>query len=54
MSREAKSRSGPPARHPQIEYALSNRFGLGGVNASVILRRSDENPVREKKSCQTQ
>ncbi|WP_117192416.1 beta-ketoacyl-ACP synthase II [Rhizobium terrae] len=30
---------GPQARRSQVEYALSNGFGFGGVNASVILRR---------------
>jgi len=34
---------GPQARAQQVEYALSNGFGFGGVNASVILRRFDEN-----------
>ncbi len=34
---------GPQARKTQVEYALSNGFGFGGVNASVILRRWDEN-----------
>lgn len=33
---------GPQARQSRIEYALSNGFGFGGVNASVILRRWDE------------
>jgi 3-oxoacyl-[acyl-carrier-protein] synthase II len=27
------------ARHGQIEHALSNGFGFGGVNASVLFRR---------------
>lgn len=30
---------GPSARKMPIEYALSNGFGFGGVNASVIFRR---------------
>ncbi|TBU72470.1 beta-ketoacyl-[acyl-carrier-protein] synthase II [Pseudomonas daroniae] len=30
---------GPSARQMPIEYALSNGFGFGGVNASVIFRR---------------
>jgi 3-oxoacyl-[acyl-carrier-protein] synthase II len=30
---------GPRARHKPITYALSNGFGFGGVNASVIFRR---------------
>jgi len=34
---------GPQARTRQVEYALSNGFGFGGVNASVILRRWSEN-----------
>jgi len=36
---------GPQARHAKVEYALSNGFGFGGVNASVILRRFDENAI---------
>ncbi|HML28068.1 MAG TPA: beta-ketoacyl-ACP synthase II, partial [Hyphomicrobium sp.] len=30
---------GPEARKSEVEYVLSNGFGFGGVNASVILRR---------------
>jgi 3-oxoacyl-[acyl-carrier-protein] synthase II len=30
---------GPTARPWEFEYALSNGFGFGGVNASVVLRR---------------
>jgi 3-oxoacyl-[acyl-carrier-protein] synthase II len=30
---------GPEARPAEVEYALSNGFGFGGVNASVVLRR---------------
>ena len=30
------------ARHADVEYALSNGFGFGGVNASVIFRRWTE------------
>lgn len=30
---------GPVARAASVEYALSNGFGFGGVNASVLLRR---------------
>ncbi|MCB8819048.1 beta-ketoacyl-ACP synthase II [Microvirga rosea] len=32
---------GPQARHMPIEYALSNGFGFGGVNASVVMKRWD-------------
>lgn len=32
---------GLKARAMLIEYALSNRFGFGGVNASVLFRRWD-------------
>ncbi|MDQ0472690.1 beta-ketoacyl-ACP synthase II [Labrys wisconsinensis] len=30
---------GPQARRAPVEYAISNGFGFGGVNAAVILRR---------------
>ena len=30
---------GPEARRSEVEYVLSNGFGFGGVNASVIFRR---------------
>lgn len=30
---------GPQARKKQVDYALSNGFGFGGVNASVVLGR---------------
>ena len=30
---------GATARHVPVEYALSNGFGFGGVNASIVLRR---------------
>lgn len=30
---------GPTARHAPVEFALSNGFGFGGVNASIILKR---------------
>jgi 3-oxoacyl-[acyl-carrier-protein] synthase II len=30
---------GPETREREIEYALSNGFGFGGVNASVVLKR---------------
>ena len=30
---------GPEARKSNVEYVLSNGFGFGGVNASVIFRR---------------
>ncbi|KST57675.1 3-oxoacyl-ACP synthase [Methylobacterium sp. GXS13] len=30
---------GPTARHASIEHALSNGFGFGGVNASIVLKR---------------
>lgn len=30
---------GPEARKSQVEYVLSNGFGFGGVNASVIFKR---------------
>lgn len=30
---------GPTARSISVEYALSNGFGFGGVNASLVLRR---------------
>ncbi len=33
---------GPQARTKSIDYVLSNGFGFGGVNASVIFRRWDE------------
>lgn len=29
----------PSARHMPIQYALSNGFGFGGVNASLLFRR---------------
>ncbi|GLS45384.1 beta-ketoacyl-ACP synthase II [Methylobacterium brachythecii] len=30
---------GPEARRAHVDYALSNGFGFGGVNASIILKR---------------
>ncbi len=30
---------GPAARRRDVEYALSNGFGFGGVNASIVLKR---------------
>ena len=30
---------GPSARRASVDYALSNGFGFGGVNASIVLRR---------------
>jgi 3-oxoacyl-[acyl-carrier-protein] synthase II len=30
---------GPKARHHPVEFALSNGFGFGGVNASLIFKR---------------
>jgi 3-oxoacyl-[acyl-carrier-protein] synthase II len=30
---------GPTARRAPVDYALSNGFGFGGVNASIVLRR---------------
>lgn len=30
---------GPAARPWEFDYALSNGFGFGGVNASIVLRR---------------
>lgn len=30
---------GPEARVQEVEYVLSNGFGFGGVNASLIFRR---------------
>lgn len=30
---------GPPGRRLQVEYAMSNAFGFGGVNATLIFRR---------------
>lgn len=30
---------GPVARHKQVDLAMSNGFGFGGVNASLLLRR---------------
>lgn len=33
---------GPTARPMQIEHAISNGFGFGGVNASVIFRKWDK------------
>lgn len=32
---------GPSARHTPVDYALSNGFGFGGVNACVILKKWD-------------
>lgn len=32
---------GPKARHAKVGYALSNGFGFGGVNASVLFKRWD-------------
>jgi 3-oxoacyl-(acyl-carrier-protein) synthase len=26
---------------PDVEYALSNSFGFGGINAAVVLKRHD-------------
>ncbi len=31
------------ARHAEVHYAMSNNFGLGGQNASLILRRWNGN-----------
>jgi 3-oxoacyl-[acyl-carrier-protein] synthase II len=31
---------GPHARERQVRYALSNGFGFGGVNASLVLRKA--------------
>lgn len=33
---------GPQARVSKVEYALSNGFGFGGVNAAVIFKRWDD------------
>jgi 3-oxoacyl-[acyl-carrier-protein] synthase II len=30
---------GPSARRMPMKYALSNGFGFGGVNASLVLHR---------------
>ena len=30
---------GPEARHRSVDHVLSNGFGFGGVNASVIFSR---------------
>jgi 3-oxoacyl-[acyl-carrier-protein] synthase II len=30
---------GPQARNIEIDYAMSNGFGFGGVNASIVLKR---------------
>jgi 3-oxoacyl-[acyl-carrier-protein] synthase II len=30
---------GPTGRHAEVEYAISNAFGFGGVNATLIFRR---------------
>ena len=30
---------GPSARRASLDYALSNGFGFGGVNASIVLKR---------------
>lgn len=30
---------GPPGRRVQVDYAMSNAFGFGGVNATLIFRR---------------
>jgi len=30
---------GPPGRRAQVDYAMSNGFGFGGVNATLIFRR---------------
>ena len=29
------------ARHTQVEYALSNSFAFGGLNAVLVLRKAD-------------
>jgi 3-oxoacyl-(acyl-carrier-protein) synthase len=29
------------ARPLKIEYALSNSFGFGGINAALVLKKSD-------------
>jgi 3-oxoacyl-(acyl-carrier-protein) synthase len=31
-----------------VEYALSNSFGLGGINAAVVLQRHDGVQVRRR------
>lgn len=33
---------GPVARHQEAKFAISNGFGFGGVNASLVLERWDE------------
>ncbi|MGP1394505.1 MAG: beta-ketoacyl-ACP synthase II [Inquilinaceae bacterium] len=33
---------GPQARHAKVGYALSNGFGFGGVNASVLFKRWED------------
>ena len=33
---------GPCAQPCEIEYALSNCFGFGGINSSVIFKRAEE------------
>jgi 3-oxoacyl-[acyl-carrier-protein] synthase II len=30
---------GPTARHADVEFAISNGFGFGGVNAAIVLKR---------------
>ena len=30
---------GPPGRRTQVDYAMSNGFGFGGVNATLVFRR---------------